>query len=534
MIPGHPSISVVARAPAPVSCDALGSGPLEGSPNPGACRKRGIEPVSQPMKSSRGFVVAAVMASMFMVAIEATIVSTAMPQIVADLGGLNLYSWVFSSFLLTQTAMTVVFGKLSDLYGRKPIMLIGIAIFIVGSIFAGFAWSMPSMIVFRLIQGIGAGAVQPVALTIIADLYPAHERGKVQGWLASVWAFSAVLGPLAGSLIIQDLSWAWVFWINAPIGLAAAIGFTFFLRENVKPQTRSIDYGGAALFSIAIAALMFALTEAGSLNEMNTLGAGALFVVCSILFVLQERRAPDPMISFALWRRRPIAAANGATLLAGMALMGLTTFLPMYVQVVLQRSAIVAGLALTMMVLGWPTGATIAARSFQRVGLRRIMLIGSALIPTGAICFITLGPDSSPIAAALGSLVMGLGMGLLSVSSLVLIQEIVDWSQRGSVTASNLFARNLGSTVGATVFGAVVNFSLSHGANGVAITADQLQGLLQAPTGALGGDPGVRLALQHALHLTFWAMFLVALAIALIATLVPTVTLGRARQEPAE
>jgi EmrB/QacA subfamily drug resistance transporter len=474
------------------------------------------------------------MASMFMVAIEATIISTAMPQIVADLGGLRLYSWVFSSFLLTQTAMTVVFGKLSDLYGRKPIMLIGIAIFVTGSLFAGFAWSMPSMIVFRLIQGIGAGAVQPVALTIVADLYPAHERGKVQGWLASVWAFSAVVGPLAGSLIIQDLSWGWVFWINAPIGLAAAIGFTFFLHEDVKHQRRSIDYAGAALFAAAIAALMFALTEAGSLNRTNMLAGGGLFVVSAILFVAQERRAPDPMISFALWRRRPIAAANGATLLAGMALMGLTTFLPMYVQVVLQRSAIVAGLALTMMVLGWPAGATIAARSFQRVGLRRLLLIGSGLLPVGALFFVTLGPDSSPVAAALGSLVMGLGMGLLSVSSLVLIQEIVDWSQRGSVTASNLFARNLGSTVGATVFGAVVNFGLSHMSTGVVVTADQLQQLLQSSAGTIGGDPQVRLALQGSLHLMFWAMLLVALAIALMASLVPAVNLGRARQEPAE
>jgi MFS family permease len=161
--------------------------------------------------TSRPLVIGAVMASMVMVAIEATIVSTAMPQIVAQLGGLRLYSWVFSSFLLTQTAMTVVFGKLSDIYGRKPIMLLGIAIFLVGSVLAGFAWSMPSMVVFRLIQGIGAGAVQPVGLTIVADLYPARERGKIQGYLASVWAVSAVLGPIIGGLILRDFSWAWVF-----------------------------------------------------------------------------------------------------------------------------------------------------------------------------------------------------------------------------------------------------------------------------------------------------------------------------------
>ncbi len=162
-------------------------------------------------KSFRPFIIALVMASMAMVALEMTIVSTAMPQIVAQLGGLRLYAWVFSSFLLTQTAMTVVFGKLADVYGRKPMMLIGIAVFLVGSVLAGFAWSMPSMIAFRLIQGVGAGAIMPVAMTIVADHYPARERGKIQGYLASVWAVSAVVGPMAGGLIIRDLSWSWIF-----------------------------------------------------------------------------------------------------------------------------------------------------------------------------------------------------------------------------------------------------------------------------------------------------------------------------------
>src|SRR5258708_1056959 len=179
---------------------------------------------SPPSKSSRPLVIASVMASMFMVAIEATIVSTAMPLIVPHLGALHPSTWVFSSFLLTQTALTVVFGKLADLYGRKPVMLLGIAIFLVGSVLAGLAWSMPAMIVFRLIQGVGAGAMLPVALTIVADLYPARERGKVQGYLASVWVISAVVGPMVGGLIIRDFSWAWIFWMNVPIGLASAAG----------------------------------------------------------------------------------------------------------------------------------------------------------------------------------------------------------------------------------------------------------------------------------------------------------------------
>jgi len=483
--------------------------------------------------SSRPHVIASIMAAMVMVAIEVTIVSTAMPQIVAQLGGLNLYSWVFSSFLLTQTAMTVVFGKLADIYGRKPVMLLGIAIFLVGSVLAGFAWSMPSMIVFRLIQGIGAGAVQPVALTIVADLYPARERGKVQGYLASVWALSAVVGPMVGGLIIHNLSWAWIFWINVPIGIAAAAGFIRYLKEDASHERRSIDVIGAALFTIAVAALMSALTESASANGTVALWSAVLFCVSSVLFFFQEQRAVDPMISFALWSRRPIAATNGVGLLASMALMGLTTFLPMYVQGVLHRSPLVAGLALTMMMLGWPVAATLAARLFHRVGLRRILVVGSALLPLGGIVFVLLTPDSSPVTAAMGSLVMGFGMGLVSVSSLVLIQEVVNWSQRGITTASNVFARNLGSTLGATALGAVFNYGLIHTHGVGAVSADQLRALLATPVGMVG-DNAVMLALHQSLHLTFWVMLVMTFGIVLLALLVPSVRIREAGEAPAE
>lgn len=471
---------------------------------------------------------------MVMIAIEATIVSTAMPQIVAQLGGLHLYSWIFSSFLLTQTAMTVVFGKLADVYGRKPMMLVGIAIFLGGSILAGFSGSMMSMVVFRLIQGIGAGAIQPVAMTIVADLYPARERGKIQGYLASVWAISAVLGPIAGAFIIRDWSWPWIFWINVPIGIAAAVGFTVFLHEHAKHERRSVDTVGAALFTVAVASLLIALTEAGTSNHTPGLVACGVFCVSSILFVAEERRAADPMISFALWSRRPIAAANSVGLLSSMALIGLTTFLPMYVQGVLHRSPVVAGLALTMMLVGWPVGATWAARSFHRFGLRRILVAGSMLVPIGTAVFVLLTPESSPVAAGFGSLVMGFGMGLISLSSIVLIQEIVDWSQRGSATASNIFARNLGSTLGATALGAVLNYGLMHANGGKSITSDQLRKLLEAPPGTLAANTGIGLALQHSLNLTFWVMLLISLAVVFLALLVPPVEMRQAAEAPAE
>jgi EmrB/QacA subfamily drug resistance transporter len=457
-----------------------------------------------------------------MIAMEATIVATVMPQIAAQLGGIRLYSWVFSSFLLTQTAMTVIFGKLSDVYGRKPMMLVGIAIFLIGSIIAGFARSMMTMIVFRLIQGIGAGAIQPVAMTIVADLYPARERGKIQGYLASVWAISAVLGPIAGALIVRKLSWPWIFWINIPVGLVAAAGFVIFLYEPAKHERRWIDIIGSALFTVAVASLMISLTEVGQPDSTPGVIAIGVFCLSSIAFVVQERRALDPMISFALWSHRPIAVANGTAALAGMTLMGLTTFLPMYVQGVLHRSPVVAGLTLTMMLIGWPIAATFAARSLHRFSLRKILIAGSALLPVGASAFVFLTPESSPLVAALGSLILGFGMGLLSVSALILIQELVDWSQRGSATASNVFARNLGSTLGATAFGAIFNYGLIHVGDGV-VTGDHIQQILGDPTGVTIAHLEIAIALHRSLHLTFWAMFVISLVVTLLALRVPPV-----------
>ena len=467
------------------------------------------------------------MAATFMIAIEATIVSTAMPQIAGSLGDLHLYAWVFSSFLLTQTATTVVFGKLADLYGRKPVLLVGIGVFLGGSILCGLAWSMPSLIAFRLIQGVGAGAIQPVCLTVVGDLYSVRERGKIQGWLASVWGVSSVLGPLAGGLITAHLGWAWIFWVNLPIGLLAIAGFVAFLHEDVVGERRSVDAAGAALFTVAVASLMVALTEFGASAGAAALAAACVCAVSTALFVAQERRARDPMVDFSLWARRPIATANAATLLSGMCIVGLTAFLPLYVQGVLNRSALVAGFALTMMVLGWPIGATLAARNFVRFGLRGTLLLGAALLPIGAVAFLALAPGASPVVAGLGSVVMGLGMGFLSTAAIVIVQDSVGWAERGSATASNIFSRNLGSTLGATVLGAVLNVSLARGGAGVAaIDLDQVRRLLDQPAGVIG-DAAVRVALGQSLHLTFWAIFLLTVLTLLLATLVPPVVLTR-------
>lgn len=471
--------------------------------------------------SHRGLVVVAIMASMAMIAIEATIVSTAMPQIAAQLGQINLYSWVFSSFLLTQTATTVVFGKLADIYGRKPMILIGIALFLFASVLAGFAWSMPSMIAFRLLQGIGAGAIQPVAMTVVADLFPGNQRGKVQGYLASVWALSAVVGPLLGSLIIHNLPWAWIFWINVPVGLLAALGFVLFLHEEKRTRVVSIDILGASLFAVSISALMIALTEMETTISSSAMVALAISIATLVAFIWQERRAEAPMVAPDLWLKRPIAFSNVAVFFASMSIMGLTTFLPMYVQTVLNGSPLVAGFALTMLLLGWPCGATIASRQFARFGLRTIMITGSVFIPVGTCLLVLLTPSSSAIVAGAGSLIMGFGMGLLNISALILTQDSVSWSERGSATASNVFSRNLGSTLGAAVLGAVLSYGLAHSTNGQPITPEQLRGLLNGTGAAMADGEAIRLALQHALHSTFVAMLLIAALIVPVCLLVP-------------
>jgi len=304
-----------------------------------------------------------------------------------------------------------------------------------------------------------------------------------------------------------------------PIGLAAAAGFFLFLRETVAAGKRSVDAAGAVLFTVAIAALMAALTEAGAGGGRGAVIAAAVCVAAAALFVAQERRARDPMIAFDLWTHRAIATTNAATLFSGMAVIGLTTFLPMYVQAVMGHSPLIAGFMLTAMVLGWPIAATLGARNFARFGLPPILVAGAALLPVGAVAFVVLTPAVSPLVAGAGSLVMGFGMGFLSTAAIVLIQDSVGWPERGAATASNLFARNLGSTLGAAVLGVVLNTSLASQHAGSLRDIQQLLHGGGADAGAVAGRAG----LAHGLHLTFWGVLLIALATLALSLFVPRV-----------
>ena len=245
------------------------------------------------------------MLALFMTAVEVTIVATAMPQIVGALGGFSRYTWVFSGYLLTQTATILVFGKLADVYGRRPVLIAGIAVFLVGSALCGFAWSMPSLIAFRLLQGLGAGSIQPIAITIAGDLFAPEDRPRVQGWLGSVWGFAAIVGPLAGGFIVETLSWHWIFWINLPFGVLTIVGLAVFLREDVARRPHRIDYAGVGIFGLAIAALLVAVTEGGVVwpwISVPTLVLVGGFVAATALWLARERRSPEPMVDLDLWR----------------------------------------------------------------------------------------------------------------------------------------------------------------------------------------------------------------------------------------
>jgi EmrB/QacA subfamily drug resistance transporter len=473
--------------------------------------------------AGRPFVIASIMLATCMAAIEATIVSTAMPTIVGQLGGFTYFSWVFSAFLLAQSTTTVIYGKLSDLFGRKPTLVVGIVLLLVGSLLCGFAWSMTSLIVFRLIQGLGAGAINPITVTIIGDLYKMEERGRAQGMMASVWAISGVLGPLAGGLIVSHISWAWIFWINLPFGIVTIIGLVLFLHEKVETHKARIDYTGAALFSVSVGSLLILLTESTNASAAVLALLAVVFAVTGAVFLVHERRAPEPIVSIALWTRRLIATSNTASLLAGMVLVGLTTVLPIYVQGVLGGTPIVAGLALAALIIGWPLSVTFSGRLYRAFGVQRTLRVGSALFPLGAVCLLLLGPHSSPAIAAFGSFIMGSGMGVISITSIALVQDSVEWSMRGSATASLIFARTLGSTIGATAMGTLLNIGITH--YGTGELAHRLRDLLDQPSGLsqLSGDPAVRMVFAEALRWSFVGILVLAVLTFVATLLIPTV-----------
>lgn len=411
----------------------------------------------QPV-AHRPWILVACMLAMFMAAIEVTIVATAMPTIIAQLGGFAQFGWVFSGYLLTQAVSVPIYGRLADLWGRKRIFFIGTSLFLLGSVLCGLAQSMTWLIVFRAFQGLGAGAM-PVTLTIVADIYSPRERAGIQGWLSSVWGVAAIIGPLTGAWIVQHFSWALVFWVNLPLGIISMLMLARWLPAHQQTSAQRLNISGSAWLMLSVSALLVALLQAEALGYWLLLFL-AVALIAGFILLRHERNAEAPLFPLAIWRSRTIVAGNAGNLIIGAAMMGISAFLPTWIQGINGGSPLQAGSALAMMSIGWPLASTLCGRLMLHTSYRFTAQLGALLLIAGMALLLMLHADSSLIQAGFAAFVIGTGMGMTSTTFLVSVQNSADFSIRGICTASIMFSRMLGSALGTALMGAVLNYNL--------------------------------------------------------------------------
>jgi EmrB/QacA subfamily drug resistance transporter len=400
-----------------------------------------------------------------------------MPVVAAQLGRLELYAWTFSAYLLSSTIAVPIYGKLADLYGRKPSFLIATGIFVVGSMLCGLSQTMPQLIVFRFLQGLGGGGLYPITLTIVGDVFELQERARLLGVLAAIWGVSAVVGPAVGGFVTEQLSWRWAFFIQLPLALAAMVVFGRFLHEQLSPGPRRFDTTGALLLASAITTLLLALQ--GSSLDLDALGlrgfGSALAVgdanvllfavgaVLSIAFVACEHRAAEPLLPLGLFGVRAVAAGSLTCLLLGVVLFGQASFVPPLLQGVMGATPTAAGLTLSCTSIGWPIASNIGGRTVASWGYRKTALVGGALLVVGFVGLRQLDEGSPLLEAALVQVVLGAGFGFVSLVALLSMQNAVEWTQRGVATGLNQFATNLGGVLGLAVAGALFASALQDG-----------------------------------------------------------------------
>jgi MFS family permease len=409
------------------------------------------------------------MLSSGLVAIDSTIVATAVPSIVRDIGGFSSFPWLFSAYLLAQAVSVPVYAKLSDMAGRKPIILTGIGLFLLGSILCGLAWSMPALIAFRVVQGLGAGAVLPVAITIAGDIYSLAERAKVQGYLASVWAVSSVVGPTLGGGFSSLGIWRGIFLVNVPLCLLAGWMLIRKFHENIERTTHRVDYLGAVLLTLSLSLIILGALEGGQAWAWNSPMSIAVFATGAVLlavFLLVERRAAEPVLPPWVVSRRLLATTAFISFGVGSVVLGLTSYVPTFLQGALTTSPVLAGLALAALTLGWPISASQSGRLYLRIGFRATALIGISVTVVGSMILAVTAYAPNLVLVATSCFIVGLGLGLVATPTLIAAQSSVEWNERGVVTGTNLFARSIGSALGVAVFGAVANAVYAGSPNG--------------------------------------------------------------------
>lgn len=406
----------------------------------------------------------ALMLGMALAALDTTIVGTAMPSIVGKLGGITLYSWVFSVYLLTSTTTVPIYGKLADLYGRKPLFLFGAALFLIGSGASGAAQSMEQLIIFRAIQGLGAGAVLPIVLTIIGDIFSLEERARVQGLFSGVWGLSSVIGPFVGGLIVDHFSWRWVFFINIPFGLVSMLLLIFTLKETIERKKHQLDYIGTATLTGSVTALLFVLLQGGTSWAWTSLQSIGLFAVAIILFVLfirTEQRAAEPILPLDLFKSRIIAISSLGGVVLGVLMFGITSYVPLFVQGVKGGSATNAGITLGPLLLAWPIAATISGKIVIRYGYRVTAVFGMFAAAIGVAMTTLFNVQTGLPFIIVAMAIIGAGLGFASSVFILSVQNAVPWNLRGVATATTQFFRTMGGTVGVAIMGTILNAQMA-------------------------------------------------------------------------
>ncbi len=467
-----------------------------------------------------------VMVGIFLGAMESTVVATAMPTIVASLGGLEVYSWVFSSYLLTSTVTVPLWGKLSDLYGRRPFYLLGIGFFLLGSVACGFSRSITQLILFRGLQGLGAGAVLPIGLTIVGDIYPLEARARIQGLFSGVWGVASIVGPSLGGFLTDHFSWRWVFFVNVPVGLVAAFVIGRFLREPKGERVRAggVDFLGGAILILALVLLLLGVMGTG-LHGQERLGLVVGAVVGLILFGRIERDAKDPIIPLGLFGNRIFLASFITGLFAGMAMFGAISFIPLFVQAIIGTDATAAGSVLTPFMLAWVLCSISGARLLLHRKVRAIVLTGGVALTAGFLLFTRLGIASTRPEVMVAMTLGGGGMGLIMAPLLIAVQNTVPRSQLGVATSVTMFSRTIGGAIGVGLLGAVMARILRGellslvGRTGEAKLKALIQNpeVLLQPAARAGLPPSLLVGLSEALAQALHGVFLVGFVIALLA-----------------
>jgi EmrB/QacA subfamily drug resistance transporter len=422
----------------------------------------------------RRVVTAACMLSAFMVAIEITIVGIAMPTIVGQLGDFDLFTWVFASYILTSAVTAPVYGRLADLYGRKRIYYVGAGLFLAGSLLCGFATNMPWLVAFRAVQGLGAGALQPLTVTILSDLHDGSSRAKVLAWQSSIWGLAAILGPVLGAFIIEFMTWPWVFWINLPVGAVTLTVLVLAFDERVQRREHKVDYIGSMLLMLGAGALLLAAVQSQDLPRNVLIGLAAAGIVLLAALYFHERRAPEPIVPFNLWRIRTVAVSSVGSLCIGVVLICVTLYLTTFVQGALGYTAFLAGAVYAGQSIAWSVGSLIAARLMTRLNFVSTAALGGTLLIAGCIILAAMDNAAGIAWVTCGVVTVGVGMGLCNTTFVLACQAEVGWSDRGGAVSTNIFMRMIGMALGAGICGALVNFGLSQLAPGAIDAVRQL------------------------------------------------------------